>query len=113
MNIKFDSEPVYGDNTKKYIKTKIKSYRNKENTNFQGNKLPTENASYKCLSLIMLDSVIRANKMYYLQTLMEECKYKITRNEAENLINDDSDSSSSNEFDGKFDNGSDSDESND
>ena len=29
MNIKFDSEPVYGDNTKKYIKTKIKSYRNK------------------------------------------------------------------------------------
>ena len=32
------------------------------NTNFQGKEVPKENASYKCLSLIMLDSVIRANK---------------------------------------------------
>ena len=37
MNIKFDSEPVYGDNDK-YIKTKIKLYRDKINTNFQGKK---------------------------------------------------------------------------
>ena len=59
MNIEFDSEPVYGD---KYIKTKIKQYRDKINTNFQGKKVPKENASYKCLSLIMLNSVIRANK---------------------------------------------------
>ena len=35
MNIKFDSEPVYGDNDK-YIKAKIKSYGDKVNTNFQG-----------------------------------------------------------------------------
>ena len=64
MNIKFDSAPVYGDNDK-YIKTKIKLYGDKINTNFQGKKIPKENASYKCLSLIMLDSVIRANKKYY------------------------------------------------
>ena len=38
-------------------------------TNFQGKKVPKENASYKCLSLIMLDSVIRVNKKYYPQTL--------------------------------------------
>ena len=48
INIKFDSEPVYGDNYK-YIKTKIKSFGDKVNTNFQGNKAPKENASYKCL----------------------------------------------------------------
>ena len=53
MNIKFDSEPVYGDNDK-YIKTKINSYGDRINTNFQGKKIPKENASYKCLSLIML-----------------------------------------------------------
>ena len=40
-----DSEPVYGDNGK-YIKTKIKLYGDKVNTNFQGKKLPKENASY-------------------------------------------------------------------
>ena len=49
MNIKFDSEPVYGDNYK-YIKTKINSYGDKINTNFPGKKIPKENASYKCLS---------------------------------------------------------------
>ena len=43
----FDSEPVYGDNDK-YIKAKIKSYEDKVNTNFQGKKIPKENASYSC-----------------------------------------------------------------
>ena len=72
MYKKFHNEPVYGDNNK-YIKTKIKSYGNKINTSFQGKKIPKQNASYKCLSLIMLDSVIRANKKYYPQTVLEEC----------------------------------------
>ena len=48
-NIEFDCEPVSGDNDKN-IKTKIKSYVDKVNTHFQGNKIPKENASYKCLS---------------------------------------------------------------
>ena len=65
----------------------------------------------------MLDSVIIANKRYYPQTFLEEPKYKITRNKAENFINDDLDSSSSKESDSEFDNGSDNgsdnDESND
>ena len=77
MNIKF--EPVYDDNDK-YIKTKIKSYGGEINKNFQDKKIPIQNASYKCLSLIMLDSAIRVNKKYYPQTLLEECKYKITTN---------------------------------
>ena len=54
----FGSEPAYGDNDK-YIKTKIKSYEDRVNTNFQHKKIPKEIASYKCLSLIMLDPVIR------------------------------------------------------
>ena len=42
-------------------------------------KIPKENESYECLSLIILDSVIRANKKYHPQTLLEECKYKIKK----------------------------------
>ena len=61
----FDSEPVYGDSDK-YKKTKSKIYGDKIHSNFQGKKIPKENTSDKCLSLIMLDSVIRANKRYYL-----------------------------------------------
>ena len=82
LNIEFDSEPVYGDGDK-YMKTKIKMYRDRVNTNFQGKKVPKENASYKCLSLIMLDSVIRVNKKYYPQTILEECKYVIRKKNGE------------------------------
>ena len=51
MNIEFDSEPVYGDNDK-YIKAKVNSYGDKTIKVFKAKK---ENASYKYLSLIMLD----------------------------------------------------------
>ena len=50
----FESELVYGDNDR-YIKTEIKSYGNKVNTDFQRKKIPKENALYKCLSLIVLE----------------------------------------------------------
>ena len=52
LTLKFDSEPIYGD-VDKYIKTKIKTYGNRVNTNFHGQKVPKENAIYKCISLIM------------------------------------------------------------
>ena len=38
-----------------------------------------EEASCKCLSIIMLHSLIKANKKYYPQTLLEECKYIKTK----------------------------------
>ena len=68
MNLEFHSEPVYGNNDK-YKKAKIKSYEDKVNTDFQGKKIPKENPSYKCFSLIMLDSVIRVSEKYYTQRL--------------------------------------------
>ena len=77
------------------INAKIKSYGDKVNTNFQGKKIRKENASYKCLSLVMLDSVVRVSKKQYPQTLLEECKYEIKKTIMENLINDDLDLSSS------------------
>ena len=64
-------------------------YEDKVNTNFQGKEVPKENASYDCLSLIVLDSVIRVNKKYYPQTLLEVCKYKIKKNKRDHFINDD------------------------
>ena len=55
------------------MKRKLKMYEDRVNTNFQGKKVPKENFSYKCLSLLMLDSAIRVNKKYYPQTLLEKC----------------------------------------
>ena len=35
--------------------------------------MPKEKVPCKCLSIMMIDSVINANKKYYPQTLLEEC----------------------------------------
>ena len=52
----FDSETAYGDNDR-YINSKLKSFGDKVNTRSQDEKnTKKKNASYKCLSLIMLDS---------------------------------------------------------
>ena len=108
LDIKFDSEPIY-DDVDKFINTKIRMYGDRVNTNFLGKKVPKENASYKCLSLIILDSLIRANKKFYPQILLEECKYVIRKNKIENLINNDLSLSSSddNDSDNESDNESD------
>ena len=67
--------------------------------------MPKENASYKCLPLIVLESVIRVNQKYYPQTLMEEWKCIIKKNKTENLINDHLDPSSSDDSGNKSENG--------
>ena len=109
LKIEFDSEPVYGDNDK-YIKTKIKIYAGSMITNFQSKKMPKEKAPCKCLSIIMLDSVIKAKKKYYPQTLLEECKYEQEKIKMENLIDDDLEKRESDESDS--DSNDDNDESN-
>ena len=94
MKINFESKPVYGEDVK-YIKTKIKTYADSIITNFHNKKMPKEKAPCKCLSIIMLDSVIKANKKYYPQTLLEECKYVQEKIKIENLIDDDLEKSES------------------
>ena len=86
IRINFESKPVYGDNNK-YIKTKIKIYVGSMVTNFH-KKIPEEKAPCKCLSIIMLDSVIKVNKKYP-QAFLDECKYVQEKIKNENFIDDD------------------------
>ena len=110
MKITFESKPVYGEDVK-YIKTQIKMYAGSLITNFHNKKMPKEKASCKCLSIIMIDSVIKANKKYYPQTFLEECKYMQEKIKIENYINEDlensdsdSESDSNNETESDIDN---------
>ena len=85
---KFDSDPIYNN---KYINTKIRSYNNDIKTNFcnidnKNNKLPEENKPYKCVSLISLHSIIKIDKKYCPQTLLQECVYKLINKKVENII---------------------------
>ena len=108
MKINSESKPVYGDHDK-YLKTKIKMYAGSIITNFHNKKMPKEKASCKYLSIIMIDSVIRVNKKYYPQTLLEECKYiqekiKIVNHIDEDLVDSESDDSSNDETESDIDN---------
>ena len=108
LKIDFESKPVYGDDGK-YIKTKIKIYADCMITNFRNKKMLKEKIPCKFLSMIMLDSVIKANKKYYPQTLLEECKYVQEKIKIENFIDGDlekieSDSDSNDEIGSNIDN---------
>ena len=72
----FDSKPFYSNDDNKYIKTKLKTFKDSIITNFHNKKVPEEKVPYKCLSIIILDSVIKSNNKYYPQTCLDECIYK-------------------------------------
>ena len=89
MSIDFDSKTTYG-NDYKYIKTKIKTYEDSITTNFYNKKgskkIPEEKIPHKCLSIIILDSVIYAYEKYYPQIFLEECKYAKENIKTKNYI---------------------------
>ena len=76
MRIIFDSKPFYSNNDNKYIKTKIKTIKDSITKNFHNKKEPNEKIPYKCLLVIVLDSVIKADNKYYPQTFLEKYVYK-------------------------------------
>ena len=61
------------------IKSRIKTYKDSITTNFDnknGSKeIPEEKVPHKCLSIIILDSLVYAYEKYHPQTFLEECKY--------------------------------------
>ena len=72
--------------------------------------MPKEKAPCKCISIILIDSVIKTNKKYYPQTLLEECKYIQEKIKIENYIDEDLENS---ESDTDFNNETESDNDND
>ena len=103
IEYKFWNKPVYGDNDK-YIKTKVKIYASSIITNFHNKEIPKEKEPCKYLSIIMIDSVIKSNKKYYPQTLLEECKYIQEKIKTENYIDEDLDSDFNDETESDIDN---------
>ena len=66
MKINFESKPVYGDDDK-YTKTKTKIYAGSVLQIFMIKKMLKEKVPCKCLSIIILDSVIKTNKKIILE----------------------------------------------
>ena len=106
MKIDFNTKTTYGDDDK-YIKTKTKIYKYSIITIFYNKngskKILEERVPRKCLSIIILDSVIYAYEKYHPQTFLEECKYLKGKIKTNNYIDDElkseSDSDSDNDID--------------
>ena len=106
MKIDFNTKTTYGDDDK-YIKTRLKTYKDSITTNFYDKtgfkEVPEEKIPHECLSIIIVDSVIYAYEKYYLQTFLEECKYVKTNVSTKNYIDvelkSESDSDSDNDSD--------------
>ena len=81
-------------------------------TNFQSKKMSKQKRPCKCLSIIMVDFVVKVKKKYYPQILLEECKCQQEKIKMENLSDDDLEKSSSDESDSESDNDKDNDECN-
>ena len=119
MSIKFNSKPAYG-NDDKYIKTKIKTYENNITTNFYhkkgSKKVPKEKIPHKCLSIIILDSILYAYEKYHPQIFLEECKYAEenikTKNYIDKELKSESDSNSNSDSNSDSDSNSGSDTNN-
>ena len=59
--------------------------------------MPKEKLPCKCLSIIMLDSVIESYEKYYRQIFFEESKYVLDKIKFENYIDEELDSDSDND----------------
>ena len=116
MKIDFNSRPVYGDDDvdDKCIKTRIriKTYKDSITTNFYNKngskKIAEEKVAHKCLSIIILGSVIYAYQKYHPQTFLEEYKYVKEKIQPNNYIDEElkseSDSDSDRDSDNDIDN---------
>ena len=75
MKIDFNTKTTHGDDDDdKYIKTRIKTYKDIITTNFYNKdgskKIPEEKVQHKCLSITILDCVIYAYEKYHPQTFL-------------------------------------------
>ena len=104
MKIGFNTEANYGDDDYKYIKTKIKTYKDSIITNFYNkNESKKKEVPQKCLSIIILDSVIYAYEKYYPQIFLEEWKYVEENIKTKNYTDMESESESDKDSDNDID----------
>ena len=108
MGLDFESKTTYGDDDDKYINTKIQAYKDSIITNFYNKngskKIPEENVPHKCLSIIILDSVLYTYEKYYPQTFLEEYKYMKENMKSKNYIDTELESESDSDSDNGIDN---------
>ena len=71
MKTEFHSKSIYN---KKPLKTKINTYGNKAK-DFPDKEILKVGSNYTSLAVILIDFILRKEKIYYPQMFLKECKY--------------------------------------
>ena len=66
--------PVYDD---RYIKTKMRTYRDKVYTSFRDLIVPEDVIEFESFTIISVDSLLVYDRKCYLQVYLDNCAYKI------------------------------------
>ena len=104
MSIDIDSKTTYSDDDKN-LKTKTQAYITIDFHNKKGSKeIPEEEIPHKCLSIIILDSVLYAYEKYHPQIFLEECKYAKENIKTKNYVDKELKSESDTDSDTNTDN---------
>ena len=72
-NIKLNALPEYED---RYIKTKIRKYRDILYTKFRVLNVPDDDVECEPFTVIYIDSLLVYENKYYLQVYVDNCPYK-------------------------------------
>ena len=71
---------------KNISKLKWDFYEGKISAIFDSDKVPKEGSEYNCLSVILIDSVLRKVKNYYPQAFLEERRYIVKEKRSLNIL---------------------------
>ena len=92
VNIDFNTKTTYGDDDDKYIKTKIKTYKDNITANFYNKigskKVLKEKIPHKCLSIMILNSVFYTYEKYYPQYFQNNVNMPKKQNYIDELKSD-------------------------
>ena len=83
LKLKFTVSPIRDD---KYIIAKLKIFKNLNITTFTNNVIPEENTRYTCISAIDIDSVLKIDKKPFPEAYLEQCKYKLKKKNAQDIL---------------------------
>ena len=73
-NIELNALQVYDD---RYIKTKVRTYRDKVYTNFRGLNMPEDDIEFESVTAISIVYLLAYVSKYYLQLYLDNGAYKI------------------------------------
>ena len=85
---KLATGPIKGEG--KYVNGKLKTWKERINTNFHGQDVPY-NMFRNAMAVLKIDSVYKQGKNYHPQVYVEECKYTGAENQQCNMFSDDDD----------------------